>query len=200
MMHVYAVADHSRTVIGRYLGLGAVALTSGASAILLMLSEATGWDIVAGVTITSSIVFTGIHWIFNRWGWKLPWVTGFPNVEGLWRVKGKTLDEAGSICFEWEGQLDIKQEYEKISVSLKTKQSASESDIVYITKKPGNKGGWILSYGYQNHPKAGEYHELNSHRGFCEILFNEELTSGSANYLNNNGRRTQGVMELERQK
>lgn len=198
-MHVYAVADHSRTVTGRYLGVGAAAIASGATAMLPMVVKATGWDIVAGVAITSGIAFSGIHWAFNRWGWKLPWVSGFPKVGGLWKVKGKTLDEEGGIRFEWEGELDIKQEYEKISVTLRTKQSGSESDSVSITKKPGNKGGWMLSYGFQNHPRPIEYHELNSHRGFCEILFNEELTAGTANYFNNNGRRTHGVMELERQ-
>lgn len=199
-MHVYTVADHSRTVTGRYLGIGAAAITSGTLAMLSMLTKTTGWEIFAGVTLTSGAVFACVHWIFNRWCWKLPWITGFPNVGGLWTVKGKTLDESGGVRFEWEGTLDIKQEYEKISVSLKTKQSASESDSVSITKKPGNQGGWILSYGYQNHPKPGEYHELNSHRGFCEILFNEKLTAGTANYFNNNGRRTHGVLELERQK
>lgn len=199
-MHDYAVIGHSRTVIGRWLGLLAIVCAGAMSSALTMLEQVTGIAMIGGVTITVSALFAGLYWAFNKWGWKLLSVGGYPKIGGLWTVKGKTQDENGQIRFEWEAVLDIQQMYETISVSLRTRQSTSQSDTASLTKVPGNNGGWRLSYGYQNTPKSGEFHELNAHRGFCEITFDEGLKTATAQYFNNNGRRTFGVMDLERKK
>ncbi|WP_445117125.1 hypothetical protein [Acinetobacter sp. WZC-1] len=62
----------------------------------------------------------------------------------------------------------------------------------------GPTGGWLLSYSYRNEPELEKSYELNSHKGYCEIEFDKELKLGKASYFNNSGRRTFGVINLEK--
>ncbi|WP_375162330.1 Cap15 family cyclic dinucleotide receptor domain-containing protein [Vibrio harveyi] len=119
-------------------------------------------------------------------------------MNGVWKVKGTTLDEDGNAKFEWDAEIDIEQTWEKMVVCLKTSQSASESYTATLAKANGTRGGWLLSYSYSNNPNVDQYHELNSHKGYCEILLDKELKVGSAAYFNSNGRRTFGKMALSK--
>ncbi len=199
-MHDYAVFGHSRTTIGRYLGTASVILTGFISSIILWLSQIDGLSFMTGATISIAVVYFFLHMVFNNYVWKAPYFK-IPDLNGIWSVRGETLsEEDGLVKYNWEAEIDIEQTWEKISISLKTKQSSSESYTATLAKKPGTRGGWLLHYSYSNSPDASQFHELNSHRGYCEVLFNKELTSGEATYFNSNGRRTFGKMYLTRGK
>jgi hypothetical protein len=210
-MHDYAVFGHNRAQIGRYLGIASVAFAGGTTAFINFIYGLTGLG-VAGITIASGAVYTILHWAFNTYFWKWLWQRGWlhvPNLNGVWKVKGQTLgedgapkiliDESGQNVFEWDAEIDIEQDWSQIAITLRTKRSDSYSYTATILRKPGKKGGWMLSYSYKNSPKQIERVELQDHKGFCEIEFNKDLTEGTAAYFNSQGRRTHGNMRLERE-
>ncbi|ELM3750728.1 pancortin-3 [Aeromonas veronii] len=197
-MHDYAVFGHSRATIGRYLGTASVILTGLISSVILWLHQVDGFSFMAGATVSTAVVYFSLHWTFNNYVWKVP-LFKIPDLNGVWSVRGETLSEDdGVIKYNWEAEIDIEQTWEKISINLKTKKSSSESYTATLAKKSGTRGGWVLHYSYSNSPDASQFHELNSHRGYCEVIFDKELTSGEAAYFNSNGRRTFGKMYLTR--
>lgn len=197
-MHDYAVFGHSRATIGRYLGTVSVILTGLISSVILWLHQVDGFSFMAGATVSTAVVYFALHWTFNNYVWKVP-LFKIPDLNGVWSVRGETLSEDdGVIKYNWEAEIDIEQTWKKISINLKTKQSSSESYTATLAKKSGTRGGWVLHYSYSNSPDASQFHELNSHRGYCEVIFDKELTSGEAAYFNSNGRRTFGKMYLTR--
>jgi hypothetical protein len=197
-MHDYAIFSHSRATIGRWLGVASVILTGAISSLLVWLYQATNLQAFATAVITPTLIYFVLHWLFNRYAWKIP-VFNIPKIAGVWSVVGQTLNEDGSTRYDWIAEIDIEQTWENICITLKTSQSSSESYTATLEKKPGTRGGWVLHYSYSNNPNADQYHELNSHRGFCELILNQELTIGEAAYFNSSGRRTFGKMSLIRE-
>ena len=196
-MHEYAIFGHSRVAIGRWLGVISIILTGMVSSLLVWLYELTNIQAFATAVITPAAVYFGLHFIFNTKIWKASFLN-IPDISGIWHVVGQTLNEDGSTRYDWEAEIDIEQTWETICITLKTANSSSESYTATLGKKPGTKGGWMLHYSYTNNPDSGQYHELNSHKGYCEIIFNKELTVGDAAYFNSNGRRTFGKMNLRK--
>lgn len=198
-MHDYAIFGHSRAAIGRWLGVLSVILTGAISSLLVWFYHATNIQAFLTATVTPAIIYFGLHYCFNKFAWKIPFFH-IPNISGIWSVKGETLNEDSTTKYSWNAEIDIEQTWEKISITLKTPQSSSESYTATLGKKSGTKNGWILHYSYTNNPDLSQYHELNSHKGYCELIFNKELTIGEAAYFNSNGRRTFGKMTLRKEK
>ena len=197
-MHDYAVFEHNRATIGRWLGIISILISGGISQMLIKMYNLTGWEAFTKATITTGILYFILHWLFNKFVWKLP-IFQIPNLSGKWKVIGKTLNEDGTIRYEWNANIGIEQTWEKIIINLKTKNSQSYSQTATLEKQHG-LGGWLLSYSYKNEPYTEQVHELNSHKGYCQIEFNKEISKGNASYFNNNGRRTFGIMKLEKEK
>lgn len=197
-MHDYAILGHDRANIGRWLGFIAIILAGLITQLMTSLFLKTGTELFE-VTVTVGMTYVGLHYVFNKWAWKIPFFP-FPDVSGIWIVEGKTINSEGKVTYNWNATIDIGQTWKEISITLKTKSSESHSYTATLTKKPGTKESWLLSYSYKNEPQASQIHELNAHRGYCEIEFNGELDSGVANYFNNGGRRTFGEMAIRRKK
>jgi hypothetical protein len=197
-MHDYAVFGHNRATIGRWLGVASIVITGGISSVFLWAYQTTGIHAFAGAAVTTTAIYFGLHWLFDNFAWKIPFFK-IPDLNGVWKVKGETLNEDGSIRYDWEAEIDIEQTWEKIAICLKTSKSESESYTATLGKKSGTKGGWILHYSYTNNPETGQYQELNSHKGYSELVFNKELNSGESAYFNSNGRRTFGKMHLTKE-
>lgn len=197
-MHDYAIFGHSRATIGRWLGVASVILTGAVSSLLVLLYEATNIEAFATAIITPAIIYFVLHYSFDRFGWKIPFFS-IPNISGIWSVEGETLNEDGSTKYNWDAEIDIEQTWEKISINLKAAKSSSESYTATLAKKPGTNGGWILHYSYTNNPDTDQFHELNSHKGYCEVVFSKDLSQGEAAYFNSNGRRTFGRMTLRKE-
>jgi len=198
-MHDYAIFGHNRATIGRWLGIISIVLAGAASSLFAWLYEATSAETYVAAIVTPAIIYFILHCCFNKFAWKLLSFST-PNVSGVWSVQGKTLNEDGSTKYDWKAEIDIEQTWEKICVTLRTSQSSSESYTATLAAKPGTKAGWVLHYGYSNTPDSNQYHELNSHKGYCELVFNKELSQGEASYFNSNGRRTFGQMTLRKEK
>ena len=194
-MHDYAIFGHSRATIGRWLGVSSIIFTGFISSLLVWLYQATQIEAFATAVITPAIVYFSLHYLFNKFAWKLP-IFSIPDISGIWSVTGHTLNEDGTDKYRWDAEIDIEQTWEKICITLKTSQSESESYTATLGKRSGTKGGWILHYSYSNNPNADQFHELQSHKGYCELIFNKDLTQGIAAYFNSNGRRTFGKMVL----
>jgi len=197
LMHDYAVFGHNRASIGRWLGIASVILTGAISSLISWVYELTGFQAITGVAVTTGVVYFGLHWLFNKFAWKIPFFK-IPNLSGLWKVAGATLTENGEIKYQWDAEIDIEQTWEKIVICLKTENSISESYTATLAKANGSQAGWRLSYSYSNNPNIEQSHELYSHRGYCELLIDKSLEFATAAYFNSNGRRTFGKMELTR--
>lgn len=196
-MHDYAVFGHDRSAIGRWLGFIAITIAGGIAQLLSIATDLTGFEAFTRATITTGVVYFCLHWVFNKWGWKIP-LFEVPNISGTWEVTARTLNDDGTTRFDWEGIIGIEQTWKNILVHLKTKNSQSESYTATLSKRCGPTGGWLLSYSYKNEPELEQCHDLNSHKGYCEVEFDKNLTIGKASYFNSAGRKTFGVMDLKR--
>jgi hypothetical protein len=197
-MHDYAIFGHDRTTIGRWLGVSSILIAGGISQLLAWANSVTGWEAFTKATVTTGVIYFVIHWLFNKYGWKIPFFS-IPNLNGTWKIEGITLDQSGNSKFNWEGELGITQDWKSILIHLKTKNSQSNSYTATLSKRAESCGGWLLSYSYRNQPELEQSHELNAHKGFCEIEIDKTLKIGKAAYFNSNGRRTFGVMTLNKE-
>lgn len=196
-MHDYAVFGHDRASIGRWLGFISIVTAGGISQLLTLASNLSGFEAFTKVTITTGIIYMALHWLFNKFLWKIPFFK-VPDINGEWSLTGQTLNDDGSTKYDWNGLIGIEQSWKNILIHLKTENSQSESYTATLSKRFGPTGGWILSYSYKNEPELEQSHELNTHKGYCEIEINKDLTVGKASYFNSAGRKTFGVMNLER--
>lgn len=196
-MHNYAIFGHDRAGIGRWLGFSSIVIAGGIAQLLAWANSLTGLDAFTKATITTGLIYFALHWAFNKWAWRIPFFE-IPNLSGTWDLEGKTLSENGDTKFHWEGRIGIEQNWKEILVHLQTKNSQSKSYTATIAKRHGPTGGWLLTYSYKNEPEIEQSHELNSHKGYCEIELDPKLTSGKASYFNSGGRRTFGIMNLRK--
>jgi hypothetical protein len=197
-MHDYAIVGHDRATVGRWLGFASISIAGGLAQLMAWANNLTGIDIFTRATITTGLVYFCLHWAFNKWAWKIPWMD-IPNLNGKWILSGQTLNEDCSTRFNWDGEIGIEQDWKSILIHLKTKNSQSSSYTATLSKRHGPTGGWQLSYSYKNEPELERSHELNAHKGYCEIEFDSGLSIGKASYFNSAGRRTFGVMTLKKE-
>lgn len=198
-LHEYAIIGHRRSEIGRWLGVASVAIAPILTHFLVSLSQFSFLNesirgALATFTFSTSIIYLGIYWLFNCFGWRLlDRFLNIPNLAGRWQIIGTSLDQDGSPRFEWQGELVISQKWDRIAIELKTGQSGSYSETASLLVKHDNE--CKLSYSYQNHPRSGEM-ELNKHQGFCELIFDAALSKANGHYFNSLGRYTFGQMAL----
>lgn len=197
-MHDYAIFGHDRSNIGRWLGLGAIIIAGGFVQFFAWANSITGWEAFTKSSVTVGTIYFFIHWLFNKLAWKIPFFS-IPDLNGTWKVEGITLDENGNAKFNWEGELGITQDWKNIVIHLKTKNSQSQSYTATLSKRHEPRGGWLLSYSYKNEPELEQRHEINPHKGFCEIEIDENLKKAKAAYFNSNSRRTFGIMNLSKE-
>lgn len=194
----------SRVKVGRYLAL----ISSGISAaivfaVLWAINVAQTFGLPASVPPSvmslagAGAVFIILNSLLNRYAWRWSGINGLlrvPDLSGTWACSGISLD-AGSPQREWDGTITIVQSWDKIRVRLKTGTSGSNSKTAALIRDEAD--GWRLFYNYQNEPTIDQQ-ELRPHRGFAEIVFDQELKSGNGEYFNGYGRYTYGTMSLKR--
>ncbi len=195
-LHDYAIFDHDRAKVGRYLGSISVILAGFISQFILLLKNFTGLNFLKS-SIPVVVIYFSINYIFNKWVWKLP-IFKIPILQGRWIITGKTLEESGNTKYDWDGEINIEQNWKTILIHLKTKSSQSYSYTATLSKIDGIIGGWQLSYSYRNEAEIEYSHELKDHKGFCEIIFNKELSCGEAQYFNSKNRRTFGSISMKK--
>lgn len=201
--HEYSIIGHSRSTVGRYLGVIAASIAAGSVVASGVATQAAHWfgfsDWLSHITIvpvSAAVVYPIAHWLFDRFAWKYAGrVLNIPDISGGWQCEGATLSEEGAVKFVWQATITISQSWEKIHITLRTKQSASHS--VSAALIPEADGSWMLMYSYRNEPRAGEP-DLNAHLGYCEMRFSKPLRDAEGDYFNARGRGTFGRMQMKR--
>lgn len=201
--HEYSVIGHSRSNIGRYLGILTTIVVSLLPALGFGLSELlsniglSDWSkYVLVIPITAGAIYFLIHGLFNKYGWlPLSYLSQIPNIGGRWECSGKTIGENSEILHNWSATITISQTWEKIRVRLETITSSSHSVSVALIPEPD--GCWMLMYSYRNDPKIGN-RALNAHLGYAEMRINKGLKTASGEYFTAKGRGSCGTMEFTR--
>ena len=146
----------------------------------------------------AATIWAVLYVVFNRHVWRWRWISRAiktPDVSGSYLVTGETLNGAGDTEHPWKGNLSVTQSWDRIRVQLKTEESTSYSLSAALFFDPAD--GYRLMYHYRNEPVAGAT-KLNSHRGFAEITFSDDLRTGSGEYFNGQGRFTFGRLNIAR--
>ena len=61
-MHDYAVFEHNRATIGRWLGIVSILISGGISQMLIKMYNLTGLEAFAKATITTGVIYFILHW------------------------------------------------------------------------------------------------------------------------------------------
>jgi hypothetical protein len=199
-MHPYAIFDHQRQVVGRFLGITSFILGPIICSLFVKVSTIDFLSFLKSFVIPSGLIYIALDWIFDNLIWKVSFIgkaLSIPNFSGCWLVNGQTINEEGQAKYEWKAKVVIVQKWDSISIQLKTEKSESYSYTASSFKLPDGK--WQLSYSYGNQPSLEQLKELQAHRGFCELIFDLNTGVAEGTYFNSMGRRTNGNMSLVKQ-
>ena len=199
-MHEYCVIGHPREKIIYWLAFISIVfapLVSNLIHILLNDYLSITWKL----TLSGVVIFSILYIIFNKYLWKIKYFSKlfrFPDLNGEWECIGKSYNPKINKNYDWNGTVKIVQTWDKISITLKTSNSTSQSmsSIGGIKHLPGI--GYRLAYNYENSPHISTT-ELAKHEGYCSLDISEELNSANGYYFNNaKDRQTFGEMKLKR--
>jgi hypothetical protein len=204
--HEYTVLGGvSRAKVGRYLSLIAAGISAAVVfALLWGIDIAQRFGVPANLPpsvlslVGAGAVFAALYWILDRYAWRwnpISRLLKVPVLAGEWSCKGTTVKTESNPEYEWDAKITIIQSWDRLRVRLKTSQSGSNSTSAALICDEAE--GYRLFYSYKNDPHIGEV-ELNSHRGFAEIVFTKDLQAGNGEYFNGYGRYTFGTMRLKR--
>jgi hypothetical protein len=204
-MHEYSVIDHPKHKILFGIAVASIGLSSLVSnRIQPWIHEALNTNIVATFSISGLTIFYGLYLLFNLLVWKVPLfrkIFHFPNLDGVWECSGLSNNTKLKKQFEWDGTITISQTWDKILITLKTKNSTSNSLSTTGGIKYYAGMGYKLSYHYENNPSTNSDKDLSKHEGFCILTFSEDGTSAEGCYFNNmKDRQSYGEMKLKRRK
>ncbi len=198
-MHEYSILSHPRERIIYYISLLAIALAPLLTANLSYIHNIFSHSLL-NFTISTSLAFTALYWLFSKFIWRLRFINkvlAVPNLNGTWKCVGKSIDKLTGKNLEWQGSFTITQNWQKIMITLTTQDSQSLSVSIMGGLKQISGAGFILGYSYENKPKS-TITELKPHTGYCQIHFNEQLTKATGAYYNDENRSTFGSLELRK--
>ena len=199
-MHEYTVFGHPREKIILVIALISLTL-SGWFSLLFEQWIPKYFSFSVNFSISVFTIFSIFYLIFNNFVWKskvFVKILHFPNLDGEWECDGLGHNLIEGKKYPWEGIVVIKQSWDKIIISNRTRTSTSNSISLTggIKYYPGL--GYKVSYHYENCPNASET-ELKKHEGYCILTFNEECSAAEGCYFNNTkDRPTYGEMILKR--
>lgn len=198
-MHNYEMTGHPKVKVIIFITIIAVTIATLINQSIDFIENFTGMAISFSV---STLTVAGLlYLLFSKVLWKkktFRMIFKYPDFNGKYSIEGKSFKKTTGETFDWEGILSIKQDWDKILVSMKSKNSSSESisvngSIVYLPMK-----GYELTYVYSNTPN-NNMAELHKHEGKCTLNFDEELNNATGNYYNDmKNRENYGSMELRR--
>ncbi|TMU85863.1 hypothetical protein FGG79_11745 [Bacillus sp. BHET2] len=194
-MHEYTVVDHPRRQIYFFLAIFSSSISGVISTYIHK------WEYIS-FPVSSITIFGLLYLLLNHVIWKLKTfrkIYNFPNIEGEWDLNGLSKNSAQGKEYNWEGTITIKQTWDRVLITLKTKNSSSKSLSITggIKHFPGD--GYRLSYHYQNNTNATADSDMRNHEGFCVLTFSEDQQTAEGYYFNNNkDRQSHGEMCLIR--
>lgn len=196
-MHPYSTNSPATPKLIAYIMLAAVVLSGVVGILVNYANTRFGWPIGS---LSAMTLFTALYFLFDRVAWRWKWARSIllvPDLNGTWDCQGKTLFKSGQPQeFVWTAKVTIKQSWSRITVCLKTAQSASHSIAASLYREPGS--GYRLIYHYDNRPAMTEMH-LSRHCGLCNLLFSELVDRATGEYFTDKDRMTAGTMQLSRE-
>lgn len=145
---------------------------------------------------TSFLVFSLLFIFFNKFLWRIFYIFfKVPNLNGIWSCKGHSYKYNTTDEYEWESELTIKQDWDKIGITQNTKNSDSFSTSIIGGIKVEDNDEVLLSYVYTNIPRSNTP-ELSNHEGMVKLRFTKDLKTARGDYFNDKSRQTYGIMEL----
>ena len=155
-----------------------------------------------GISISAFLVFSILWNLFSKGFWKLlstMRIVQIPNLSGTWNCLGEGKKySAKNELNNWSGEIQIEQEFDKISIKLTTTESKSHSYSLVGDIEIRDKNEIILSYMYENEPFKTE-EGLKQHKGFCRLIFNLSNNTANGRYYTDNDRSSYGTMSLIKQ-
>ncbi|MEL7607265.1 Cap15 family cyclic dinucleotide receptor domain-containing protein [Sedimentibacter saalensis] len=198
-MHSYDVSGHPKEKVIFFIAILSVTMSAWLNDSVDLFAQLLEKPI--SITISLATTFGILYFLFSKFLWKHKWfakIFKYPNLNGKYSIVGKSFKKTTGETFDWGGILLIKQDWDKILVSMKSKDSSSESFSVQgkITYYPMK--GYELNYSYDNTPN-NNIAELHKHVGNCTVSFNEDTETAIGNYYNDmKNRENYGSMELRR--
>lgn len=202
-MHEYSVIGHPKHKIT----FGIAALSGVISSIISneiqpWLQELFNFSSIATFPVSTFTIFSLLYLLFSLLLWKSSLYKKLfhvPNLDGDWDCIGLSNNIKLNKQFDWNGIVNIRQDWDKILITLKTENSQSNSLSTTVGIKYYSGMGYKLSYHYENTPRANTDKDLQKHEGFCILTFSEDLQSAEGCYFNNmKERQAYGDMKLIR--
>jgi hypothetical protein len=196
-MHAYATESVDR----RRFPLIAVLVSVGAAWLLNRALQLLGVVLPWWVDAPSVVGFYEItHALFTRRLWRLRIVRRIvpvktPDLNGMWLAQLVSSDDDHGRLHE--GIIEIRQDWTRISIELRTDESRSWSTVATVATRPG--GPIELCYQYMNEPLAGAPTELHAHRGTATLMLTPDGTVLEGEYYTGRDRQSYGTLRLERQ-
>lgn len=203
--HEYALLNgRNRSAIGKTIGSLAASVSGLVTFAILAaddLAKQLGWNHNVPPLVLSlvgaGVVYGLLYWLFDKFAWRWWPVTLWlkvPDISGNWTCDGESRDPATEDVQLWTGTVKISQSWDRLRVTLQTKDSTSYSIAAALIHDPA---GPTLIYNYSNTPKITR-HDLAAHRGFTQLDFETSLQKATGEYFNGHGRNTYGTMVLSR--
>lgn len=190
-LHPYSTNSEERARI--LLGIAALAFAlAWVIAALIGTAHVPFW---LDVPATGSL-YGILYKIFERWGWKLSAfhklnLVSVPNLAGVWRGSiSSSFDSTDSHSVE----VKITQNWTHFCVELSSQNSDSHSIVGSIDTSVGA----VLSYQYENTPKAHAKVTMHAHRGTAVLKLSADGKCLSGEYYSGRDRRNYGSLEFTR--
>jgi hypothetical protein len=198
-MHEYSADNRKQERVIYFIAILSIFITPFANYLLSILIDFFNDYIAISYTITTFVVFTILYFLFNKILWRyFYWILKIPNLNGVWSCKGHSYKYTNSSTeYDWESEITIKQDWDKIGITQKTKESESFSTSIIGGIKIEDNDEVLLSYVYTNIPRNNTP-ELARHEGLVKLRFDKELRSASGDYFNDKSRQTYGTMQLSK--
>ena len=194
-MHAYTTDSSERKFVTLYIACLSILAAWAFNRFLEAMQLTLPWWINA----PSVMGFYGLlYTIFNKyiWKWRILRTIGIvkiPDLNGIWN--GYVASSFDRHNTKYDATLKISQNWNQISVILKTNYSKSSSLIAaIITEDPG---GAVLSYEYLNEPMPNAKPTMHTHRGAARHTMQSNGKVLEGEYYTGRDRQNFGILRFE---
>lgn len=192
-MHPYSLDTNEHKLVPLFLAITAICSAWLLSKLLIEFSLEVPWWFDA----PSVMGFYGLFYaIFDTYLWKIKLLSTLrliktPILSGEWHGTISSSFNGGS---NTNAKLTIKQNWASIQIVLTTENSTSCSLVASLALE--SAGGAVLTYQYQNDPRAGADTSMQIHYGTARLILNGNSLTGD--YYSGRGRQNTGELSFTR--
>ncbi len=198
-MHSYAIESHEQRRV--YFVLVALSIVSAwvLHAVLQFFELSVPWFIDAPAVMGFYEIYIEL---FERWAWRQKFARALRlstvrDISGKWTGNIRTSFEQHALPHPC--QVEIRQTWTRMSISLRTAHSNSHSLTAAVSSE--QDGQISVTYEYINEPQSASPHTMQAHRGTAHLasagVDKPNVLEGE--YYSGRGRQNYGSLYLERQ-